>query len=73
MTWDTPLKETAIKFVLKNEDPMVQRYQLQFPGVLLNEFLPDSKDSFRLFAEEYDYVRLICREQMISMADFSRG
>ena len=52
---------------------MVQRYQLQFPGVLLNEFLPDSKYSFRLFAEEYDYVRLICREQMISMADFSRG
>lgn len=57
-------------FVLKNEDPMVQRYQLQFPGVLLNEFLPDSKDRFRLFAEEDDYVRLICREQMISMADF---
>lgn len=57
-------------FVFKNEPSILQRYQFQFPRVLIEELCSQDNDMPQLFAEEFEYVYTICVEQMISMEEF---
>ena len=57
-------------FVFKNEHSILQRYRFQFPRFLMEGLLRQDNDVPQLFAEEYEYVSTICREQMISIEEF---
>lgn len=57
-------------FILKDEHTIIKRYQFQFPRILLEKLFPMNESIPQLFVEEYEYVCLICKEQMISIEEF---